>query len=767
MPNRNRNRTTENHGHPSEELILRLTDQLLKIKAYKDKEAIGDPKDVSRLLENVEYRRHFLLEAMESDDPKLRQLGMDAFMLDGDIRHAGAQKTARTEEPVVDEPSVSVLSARKVPEVIFARHEEKDVKVEPTTKTHARPDAPRRKTKREKPILNEVIEPQAVDEEDSRLSGSSDNGRSIDAETESYETESYETDKMIATYEHSTRGADLHDRHSDGDFAEDELDEEDLDEEDLDEDHGEEGSDDGGHKQPLGTYGVIAALVLLLILAIAGTEEEEGGEEPAQHGQPEMQAPPSMPEAPPMTPPAPAMTAPEPAPSTVQPWTPPPSPAYNNKQSQSNLPPLLPSSALDPQARGILRVHGSNTVDAELMPMIMMNFLASKGATDVKFIGISPFDRVIQAKLPDRKVPVTIEISGHDSGTAFTDLDENKASIGVASRPITGPEISKLVGRYGNLHSPAGEHVIGLDGLAIVVNHKNPVRSLTMEQVAGVFSGKIADWSQVGGQPGRIHVYARDERFGTWDTFKYLVLDRHNQGLATTHRRFESDVRLSDSVAADPSGVGFVALPHIRNSKALAIADSASTMPIMPSRFNVETEEYALSRRFYMYTSPRQHQKLIDDLTFYISSPEGQANVQNAGFIPQTIYKVKPLPPQHATPAYLAMTKDAERLSLNFHFLSGRIELDIKGIHDISRVVNYIEANPAKKILLLGFTDSKGKKVWNEMLSVKRAELVAQRLREYGIVASTIKGFGESMPIANNDIEFGRNRNRRVEVWVK
>ncbi len=199
----------------------------------------------------------------------------------------------------------------------------------------------------------------------------------------------------------------------------------------------------------------------------------------------------------------------------------------------------------------------------------------------------------------------------------------------------------------------------------------------------------------------------------------------------------------------------------------MSIAAAASPEPITPTYFHVDTEEYPLSRRIFMYTSPREHQKLIDEIVYFAASPEGQEVVKASEFIPQIIYKKKPLPLEHAISAYNEITADVERLSLNFHFLPGLIDLDTKGIQDIPRLAKFIDAHSAKEILLIGFTDNQGKKARNQQLSFKRAEVVAQRLREYGINNSSVKGLGESMPIADNNTEFGRNRNRRVEVWVR
>ena len=687
MSNHNRNQTTGNKSYSSKDLVRRLTDRLLKIKAYKEEMSIGDQVDVRGLYKNADYRREFLLDMMESGDPNLRKMAKEAYTIDREIQRLSARKMADREEVLMDQSAGSVHSDRERVDSAVAQHQD------------------------ESNLYNVLSEAHPVQKHDQMLA-------------------KRQSPKMTEDNMHDEDHAE-EDTHATGDEVE----------------------AHGGHKQHLLVFGIIAALVLLLVLVVTGEDEEGGEGEHAKHAEE-------------MTEKGSEMGAH--SGGGVKPGVAESVPAGAQEgRLLAQLPALLPLSAFDPTAKEVLRIHGSHAVDEKLMPMLVVNYLESNGATDIKYIGVNPHDKIIQAQLPNQRVPVAIEIESHDSSTAFSDLEENIASIGVAGRPVTESEIAMLLDRYGNLHSPAGEHIIGMDGLAIIVNRSNPVRSLTMEQVAGLFSGGISDWSQVGGPPGPVNIHVRDEKYGTWDTFKYLVLDRHNQRLANTHRLFGSDDELSDSVAADAGGIGFVRMAHVRSTKALSIADAASTVAIMPTHFNVETEEYPLSRRIYMYSSPRQHQKLIDDFVYFVASPEGQAVVEESDFIPQEIYKKKPLSQDHATPEYHDVTKDAERLSLNFHFLPGLIDLDNKGIHDLPRLANFLAAHPSREVLLLGFTDSQGKEQRNQKLSVKRAEVVAQRLREYGVAYSSIKGLGENMPIADNNTEFGRNRNRRVEVWVR
>jgi glucose/mannose transport system substrate-binding protein len=148
------------------------------------------------------------------------------------------------------------------------------------------------------------------------------------------------------------------------------------------------------------------------------------------------------------------------------------------------------------------------------------------------------------------------------------------------------------------MYSSACESVLGLDGIAVVVHRNNPVNTLTKQQLEDIFGGKTTDWSQVGGTPGPIYLYAPDENSGTLDTFRSLVLG--NRPLSPRASRFENGAKLSDAVGADIYGIGFIGRSFERGTKALAISESGR--PLLPTTFNIVTRDYPLSRRLYLYT---------------------------------------------------------------------------------------------------------------------------------------------------------------------
>ena len=118
-----------------------------------------------------------------------------------------------------------------------------------------------------------------------------------------------------------------------------------------------------------------------------------------------------------------------------------------------------------------------------------------------------------------------IDLQSHGSGTAAPGLLEGKAIIGMASRRLTPEEEKKLADKFNtDILAPGNEHVLALDGLAVIVNPTNSVKQLTLDQIAQIFSGEITNWHDVGGADLPINIYRRDNKSGTFDTFKSLVL---------------------------------------------------------------------------------------------------------------------------------------------------------------------------------------------------------------------------------------------------
>ncbi|MGA2218728.1 MAG: phosphate ABC transporter substrate-binding protein, partial [Terracidiphilus sp.] len=282
-------------------------------------------------------------------------------------------------------------------------------------------------------------------------------------------------------------------------------------------------------------------------------------------------------------------------------------------------------------------------------------FLKNQGATNIQILsGAKPEEKFVKGTLPGDSSPSFITIAAHGTATAFTALAEKTCDIGMASRKINPDETAKLMS-LGDMLSPSNEHIVGLDGIAVVLSSSNPVSQLDKDQIMRIFTGEITDWSQVGGSQGAIKLYARDDESGTYDTFKTLVLA--GKPLAPGAQRIEDSKTLSDAVAADPNGIGFIGLPYILSAKAIAVSDKG-THPLLPTRLTVSREDYVLSRRLYLYTRGNPTDKYTRKFIEFALSKAGQEVVGNSGFVTQNVSEIAQMVPEDAPGEYQQLNRD-------------------------------------------------------------------------------------------------------------
>ena len=432
---------------------------------------------------------------------------------------------------------------------------------------------------------------------------------------------------------------------------------------------------------------------------------------------------------------------------------------------------LFPLSAVAaslpvPDQGPALRIQGSNTIGAALGPALVKGLLEHQGLQAVHSEPAQGAnEQRVVGKTRQGKI-VTIEVAAHGSSTGFTALKKTTADLAASSRPIKDNELVDLE-PLGDLKSPDAEQVIAIDGLAIILNPQNPLATLNTEQLAQIFNGEISTWEALGGVGGDIHLYARDDQSGTYDTFKELVLRLRGKPLAATAKRFESSEALSDAVSQDPQGIGFIGLPYVRQAKAVAIVDGDS-QPMLPLNSLIATEDYPLSRRLFFYLPPSGHNPWAKALVDFTQSSKGQAIVAASGFIAQQVQAMSVEPRSSMPEDYQAIAREAQRLTVNFRFEEGSASLDNKARQDLQRVVAYLKGHDKldRQVTLVGFCDAKDDPQRAALLSKLRGMAVRRELVKNGVVLRDIRGFGAQMPVAANTADEGRIKNRRVEVWV-
>jgi PiT family inorganic phosphate transporter len=423
-------------------------------------------------------------------------------------------------------------------------------------------------------------------------------------------------------------------------------------------------------------------------------------------------------------------------------------------------------AALVPVSVRPLQLHGSNTIGADLAPALAAGVLQKLGATDVtRSKDAKGHAWVVTGHIPGQSDVAEIDIDAAGSTTAFDDLATRACDLGMASRMVTDAEAAKIQGAgLGDMRSVDSENVIGLDGIAVIVDPENPARALATDQLAKLFAGDDTSWAAANGAGGPVHVFARDDKSGTFDTFRVLVLG--SRALTASAARLADSDALAAAVASDPQAIGFVGMSHVGRATPVAVSEGGSAA-IVPTRFSVATEDYPLTRRLYLYApSPPTH-PLASQLVSFALSREGQTIVAASGFVDLAATTRDADACASCPPQYVSLTRGAKRLSLNFRFRSGSAELDSRGERDVGRLAALLQQERNPPVELLGFSDNQGSPEANVELSRERAKAVASKLAAYGVTAAAVEGLGSQMPVASNAVASGRDRNRRVEVWEK
>jgi ABC-type phosphate transport system substrate-binding protein len=294
----------------------------------------------------------------------------------------------------------------------------------------------------------------------------------------------------------------------------------------------------------------------------------------------------------------------------------------------------------------VLRIHGSTTIGVNLMQDLLIPFLKQEGWTALKK---SPADDgasyTVVGHPPgsDKLAGAYVEIS--DPESALTALDQGFADIAMCSRRIRPAEIRQLT-RLGDMTSPSCEHVLALDAVAVIVNAANPVESLTRLQLKDIFLRHTVSWQDVGGQ-GPIHLYARDPKSGTCATFQSTILE--DEDFSPDALRFADNRALAEAVAADPRGIGFVAVAFAGTNRIVAVSNGKPELPsIRPVASAIRNGEYLLSRRLFLYTGAVPENPLAQRFVTFAMANTGQAIVAQSGFLSPSAEPAVPREPATA-----------------------------------------------------------------------------------------------------------------------
>jgi phosphate transport system substrate-binding protein len=245
-----------------------------------------------------------------------------------------------------------------------------------------------------------------------------------------------------------------------------------------------------------------------------------------------------------------------------------------------------------------LVIKGSDTLGAKLVPQLAEQFKAQHPGT-------------------------TFDIAAEGSTTGIAAIIDGTAEIGMSSRRAKSSEVGAAAAK-GRTMKPT---IVAYDGIAVIVNSGNPVKSLTKKQVEQIFTGDVTDWSAVGGSGGKISIYTRNTSSGTYSEFKELAMKKRDY--AGSSQKMAGNEQIAAEVGKNPNGVGYVGMAYTKASGIKVVSIDGAT----PSVKSVQDHSYPYWRPTFYYTNgdPSGLAKQFVDFTL---SSGGQKIVAQVGFVP-------------------------------------------------------------------------------------------------------------------------------------
>jgi len=229
---------------------------------------------------------------------------------------------------------------------------------------------------------------------------------------------------------------------------------------------------------------------------------------------------------------------------------------------------------------------------------------------------VQPFAEMVAELYMKENPKIRINVQGGGSSAGIQAVKNGACAIGTSSRNLKPDELDLQT------------TLIAKDGIVIIVNRRNPVTGLTIDQIQEIFIGRIKNWSEIGGNNKPITAITREEGSGTRSSFQELVMGTEF---------FSDDALVQDSngaireiVASDPDAIGYISFGLV-DSRVKPLKISGVT----PSLETMETGEYNLVRPF-LFVTKTVPQGLVKDFIDFVLSPEAQSALKREGLIPRS-----------------------------------------------------------------------------------------------------------------------------------
>jgi phosphate transport system substrate-binding protein len=434
---------------------------------------------------------------------------------------------------------------------------------------------------------------------------------------------------------------------------------------------------------------------------------------------------------------------------------------------------------------------GASAIGEVLMPALVEGFaLRNRMRVSREEIDATHVDYVLtQVDNGTVAARFSFRITTTDEG--FADLLANEADVVMALREIRADEESRArEAGMGDMSAANRSRVLALDAMVPVVAPSNPVKSISLPDLAAAFAGEIDNWAQLGGPDAPIVLHLPDLGSGLFQAVEDRLMAPASLALheSVQHHRISSD--LARVVSTDPFALGISSYAEAGGARILTLV-GACGYSLRATRRSIKTEDYPLTSPMFLYLPARRLPKVARDFLSYLRGPSAQIVIRRVGFVDQAPEEI-PVTLQGDRLANAIVSAGEEislrdlqrmvrtlktmtRLSTSFRFEAGSVRLDAQSRSNVQQLARAIEAGvyDTRRLSFVGFSDGEGPASANLTIARRRAEAVRDAVLsaaeamprnrpELGIAA-----FGEAMPMACDDSAWGRQVNRRVEVWLE
>lgn len=438
-----------------------------------------------------------------------------------------------------------------------------------------------------------------------------------------------------------------------------------------------------------------------------------------------------------------------------------------------------------------LSVSGASSMAEILMPALVEGFALREGyAFRREALDGTHFEYVLTDTQSGRDIGrFRFRMTNSDEG--FADLLANEADIAMSLREIRPEEARRARDAgFGDLRGRGRFRVLALDALVPVVSTTFPLDRIATADLARIYAGEITNWSAVGGPDAPITPYLRNGGSGLAQATIDKLMQPLGLDLTDTIERLDTDIGLALAVTADPFGIGLASSAHTGGTRRLALT-GACGLALRATRQTVKTEDYPLTAPMFLYMPARRLPRLAREFLFYTQSAPAQLVIRRAGFIdlaPEAIpialqgdrfvTAIAQAGPEISLAELQRMVgvlAPMQRLSTTFRFEPGSARLDAQSRGNVDQLARRLEDGSfdGQTLLFAGFSDGQGPSAANRAIAQRRADAVreavtaAAETADFRQVKIVSDSFGEALPMACDDSAWGRQVNRRVEVWLQ